>query len=193
MPTRPAQDDLRLSKTMSHALRHSPEQYGLELAADGSVPLAEFVRAISTSKQKATEADVRRVVAESDKQRFAIDGGRIRAQYGHSTAVRIVKRQVVPTGDLFHATSPAAVNLIVNRRQGLLPMGRQYVHLTTDPTLALDAGRRKAAQPMLLRIDAVRAHDAGVTFSEGHDRVILADQIPTTYIRVEPVGGLMEE
>ena len=183
-----SRDDIRLSKTMSHALRHAPGEYSLQLAPDGSVPLGEFVRAISTSKLKVTEADVRRVVAESDKQRYAVDGGRIRAQYGHSVPDRIIKRQVVPTGDLFHATSPAAVNLIVNKRQGLLPMGRQYVHLTTDQDLALDAGRRKAGHPLLLRIDAVRAHTDGVTFSEGHDRVTLAEHVPTEYISVVPAN-----
>ncbi|WIE81299.1 RNA 2'-phosphotransferase [Curtobacterium sp. MCSS17_016] len=179
--------DVRLSKTLSRALRHAPRDFGLELAADGSVPLRDLVAALQSSKQPATEDDIRRVIAQSDKQRFAIDGDRIRAQYGHSVADRIVKQPYTPTGPLFHATSPAAVNLIVGQRLGLQPMGRQYVHLTTDADLALDAGRRKAPHPLLLEVDAVTAHTDGVPFYVGHDRVVLADEVPARYLTVRPL------
>lgn len=181
-----APEDARLSKRMSHALRHAPDEYGLELAADGSVPLRDLVVALRTSKQPVTEEDVRRVVAGSDKRRFTIIGGRIRAQYGHSTVQRIVKQPFVPTGPLFHATSPRAVNFIVTMQQGLRPMRRQYVHLTTDRELALDAGRRKAEHPMLLEVDATRAHTDGVQFFVGHDNIVLADVVPSRYLSVHP-------
>jgi putative RNA 2'-phosphotransferase len=123
------------------------------------------------------------VVAESDKQRFAIEGDRIRAQYGHSTDERIVKQSIVPQPVLWHATSPAAAESIL--RDGLLPMGRQYAHLTTDRELAMQAGRRKSPAPALLQIDAARAHRDGVVFSEGHDRVTLALLVPARYISAE--------
>jgi putative RNA 2'-phosphotransferase len=179
-------DDVRLSKRMSRALRHAPAELGLELAADGSVPLRDLVAALDSAKHPVSEADIFRVVGDSDKQRFAVSGTRIRAQYGHSVADRIVKQQVTPTGPLFHATSPAAVNLIIGRGQGLQPMGRQYVHLTTDPHLALDAGRRKAPHPLLIEVNGVAAHTDGVPFYVGHDRVTLADHIPAQYLTVLP-------
>jgi putative RNA 2'-phosphotransferase len=172
--------DTSISKAMSHALRHEPGAYGLELGADGSVPLADLAGALARSGVDATVEDLRRIVAESDKQRFAVEGDLIRAQYGHSTDERIVKPTIVPRPVLWHATSPAAAESIL--RDGLLPMGRQYAHLTTDRALAMQAGRRKSPAPVLLRVDAGRAHREGVEFSEGHDRVTLALVIPPRYI-----------
>lgn len=183
----PTPEDVHLSKRMSRTLRHAPDEHGLELAADGSVPLRDLVVALRSSKQQVTEEDVRRVVAGSDKRRFAITGDRIRAQYGHSTEQRIVKEPFTPTGPLFHATSPRAVNFIVNLHQGLRPMRRQYVHLTTDPELALDAGRRKAEHPLLLEVDAVRARTDGVQFFVGHDNIVLADVVPARYLVIRPI------
>lgn len=167
----------------SHALRHEPGAYGLELDADGSVPLVDLVDALQRAGVAASEDDVHRVVVESDKQRFAVEGDRIRTQYGHSTEERIVKPSIVPQPALWHATSPAAAEATL--RDGLLPMGRQYAHLTTDRELAMQAGRRKSTAPVLLRIDAARAHREGVEFSEGHDRVTLALLVPARYISAE--------
>lgn len=175
--------DTSISKAMSHALRHELGAYGLELDADGSVPLADLVDALQRAGVAASEDDVHRVVVESGKQRFAVEGARIRAQYGHSIDERIVKQSIVPQPVLWHATSPAAAESIL--RDGLLPMGRQYAHLTTDRELALQAGRRKSTAPVLLRIDAARAHLEGVEFSEGHDRVTLALFVPAQYISAE--------
>ncbi|PZF41345.1 MULTISPECIES: RNA 2'-phosphotransferase [unclassified Curtobacterium] len=175
--------DASISKAMSHALRHEPGAYGLELGADGSVPLADLADALERSGIQASLEDLRRVVAESDKQRFAVESDRIRAQYGHSTDERIVKPAIVPQPVLWHATSPAAAESIL--REGLLPMGRQYAHLTTDRELAMQAGRRKSTAPVLLRIDAARAHREGVEFTEGHGRVTLALLVPARYISAE--------
>lgn len=177
-----ARRDTTISKAMSHALRHEPEAYGLALAPDGSVLLDALVAGLRAAGVEVEDDDVRRVVAESDKQRFVIEGDRIRAQYGHSTDQRIAKPAIAPQPVLWHATSPDAAAAIL--RDGLLPMGRQYAHLTTDPELALQAGRRKHAHPVLLRIDAAAAHAAGVAFAEGHDRVTLALVVPPAYIEV---------
>lgn len=178
-----ARRDTTISKAMSHALRHEPDAYGLALAPDGGVSLDALVLGLRDAGVEVTVDDVRRVVAESDKQRFAIEGDRIRAEYGHSTQERIVKRSITPQPVLWHATSPDAATAIL--REGLLPMGRQYPHLTTDRELALQAGRRKATHPVLLRIDAAAAHAASVEFGEGHDRVTLALAVPASFI--EPV------
>lgn len=173
--------DTQISKTMSHALRHDPVAYNLKLAADGSVPVETLLLGLHGSHVEATIEDIERIVRESPKQRFVIEDGRIRAHYGHSTAERIEKRAVRPTGPLWHATSPEAAELI--RRDGLLPMGRQYAHLTTERELALEAGRRKSPHPVLLEIDTTAALAAGVQFYEGHDRVTLADAVPAAFVR----------
>ena len=62
-------DLIAASKFMSLVLRHKPETIGLELDAEGWASVADLV---AGSGGRLTEALVRRVVAESDKQRFAL-------------------------------------------------------------------------------------------------------------------------
>ena len=78
-------DDVRLSKTLSHALRHAPEAYDLVLDDGGWTPLADVVRGVAAAlRAPVTADDVARVVAESPKRRFELDGASIRAAYGQA-------------------------------------------------------------------------------------------------------------
>lgn len=67
---------------------------------------------------------------------------------------------------------------------GILPMGRQFVHLSVDRETAMSVGRRKSASPVVLVVDAVAASSTGVMFYEGNDLVWLADRIPAEFIRM---------
>ena len=40
------QELVKLSKTISHALRHKPEEYGLTLDSEGWVPIQELLHAL---------------------------------------------------------------------------------------------------------------------------------------------------
>ena len=45
-------------------------------------------------------------------------------------------------------------------------------------------GRRKAGEPVVLAVDAERAHREGITFYRGNDLVWLADRVPARYLSV---------
>jgi putative RNA 2'-phosphotransferase len=67
-------------------------------------------------------------------------------------------------------------------KQGLLPMGRQYVHLSVDEKTALQVGRRKDEHPVILKIASQKAYSAGITFYKGNEIVWLADKVPPAFI-----------
>ena len=171
-----------LSRAVSHALRHEPWVYELELDGEGWTSLPALVEALRDRPRwrRATVERVREVVAAPGKRRFEVDGDRIRALYGHSVPGRIVKVEAVPPSVLFHGTSPEAWEAI--GVQGLVAMGRQYVHLSTDVGTAVEVGRRKAATPVILRVDAAGACEAGVRFWSGNERVWLADAVPARFL-----------
>lgn len=81
---------------------------------------------------------------------------------------------------LHHGTSPAAAAVVLE--EGLRPMGRQHVHLSTDTAMARSVGARKASPPILLVVRAREAHDAGVALSVGDDRAWLADAVPAAFL-----------
>ena len=160
--------DEQVSKVLSHALRHEPWLYELELDDEGWTSLDALLAALRAEHESwrgLLRADLERVVAGGSKRRHEIAGDRIRALYGHGT-------------------SPAAAPVILG--QGLLPMSRQYVHLSVDTAMAREVGRRKAKAPLLLEIDAPRAHAAGVTFYAGNEKVWLADVVPAAFLRLLP-------
>lgn len=172
-----------LSRTISHALRHEPWLYGLELDEEGWVSadvLLASVRKLSPAWHALTEHDLTEMIKTSSKQRFEMADGRIRSLYGHSTPERVRKIRTAPPARLFHGTSQASVPLI--RENGLKPMGRQYVHLSTDRETAIAVGKRKSVKPAVLTIKAQEAYSAGVAFFQGNDKVWLADYIPAKFI-----------
>ncbi|WP_429076864.1 RNA 2'-phosphotransferase [Aeromonas veronii] len=56
----------------------------------------------------------------------------------------------MPPIALYHSTSPELARIIL--KDGLLPMGKQYVHLSIDIDTAIQVGRRKSNKPVLLQI-----------------------------------------
>jgi len=115
-----------------------------------------------------------------DKQRHEIVGDRIRALYGHSFPGKLKRERSIPPDVLYHGTSLETIKLI--RAQGLLPMARQYVHLSTDEETARMVGSRKGSQVAILSVHARNAANEGVVFYRGNSQVWLADEIPARWI-----------
>lgn len=173
----------QLSKAASHALRHEPWLYELELDAEGWVAAGDLLSALRSEHPEwasLSEGDLAEMISQSEKQRHELLHGRIRALYGHSTPQRLLKEQCAPPGVLYHGTAPATAARI--KAEGLKPMSRQYVHLSADVATAKQVGRRKASGPVVLTIEAGSAHAAGVAFYRGNDHVWLADFVPTNFV-----------
>ncbi len=177
----------KLSKTIAHALRHEPWDYGLEPDSQGWVPVDELLDALRTRRdawRHLTEDDLIEMIDSSVKKRYEISGGKIRAYYGHSLSEKIEKVAAIPPDILYHGTNKNALSIILE--EGLKPMDRQYVHLSVDRKTAQQVGSRKRqSETVILSIQALQAHQQGITFYKGHEGIWLADDIPTEFIQVE--------
>jgi len=172
-----------LSRAVSHVLRHEPWLYELELDDEGWTPVESILTALRKERAEwagLSENDLARMIETLDKRRHEMRDGKIRALYGHSIAGKLKRTPTTPPDLLFHGTNPDIVPQI--KSSGLLPMHRQYVHLSTDEETAKQVGRRKARQYTLLRVMAGKAHVNGISFYEGNEKVWLADQVPTEFI-----------
>src|ERR1700694_5929343 len=144
-------DIRKLSHTMSHALRHAPEQYELTLDDQGWTSVEDLLIALRKRRSEWSELqaeDFVTVIANSNKQRYEIKDGGIRALYGHSTAEKLTRSPVAPPAVLYHGTTPQAE--FTFRRDGLKPMKRQYVHLSADQDTAIQVARRHTNKPVIL-------------------------------------------
>ena len=172
-----------LSKEISYALRHAPWEYELEMDEEGWVPVEQLLDALHRTEKWSNicEADLNEMIEKSEKKRHELVDGKIRAFYGHSVSMKILKEKKVPPDILYHGTARRFLQSIMEN--GLLPQGRQYVHLSQDVETAKIVGNRHDDKPCILIIDAKSAWNEGVNFYIGNEKVWLADYVPAKYIK----------
>jgi putative RNA 2'-phosphotransferase len=173
----------KISRVVSHALRHEPWLYELELDEQGWVFVDDLIKVLHRDNSKwsdITNDTLVDMIKASDKKRHEMCDGKIRALYGHSLPKKLLKQSAIPPATLYHGTSPELASIIL--KDGLLPMGRQYVHLSIDIDTASKVGQRKSPKPALLKINTEDAMRSNVVFYRGNDIVWLADFIPSKFI-----------
>lgn len=162
-------------KKLVYALRHNPTKFGLNPDNQGWVDLQVFLDAMGISK-----TDLDYVIANMNKKRLEIQGNKIRAAYGHSFSDKVQHQESEPPEILYHGTTP--FNAFIIKKEGLKPMSRQYVHLSTTPNTASVVGQRRSAEPTILTINSKKAFEDGVKFYHTNEDIWLADFIAPEYI-----------
>ncbi|MER7109137.1 RNA 2'-phosphotransferase [Streptomyces sp. NPDC000229] len=176
---------VKVSKYLSRHLRHQPERIGLVLDPNGWVAIEDLLRATAEHGVRISRAELEHVVAVNDKQRFTIDGDRIRANQGHTVDVDLDLPTAVPPAYLYHGT--IARNLPAIRAEGLRPMARHHVHLSPDRETATRVGARRG-RPVVLSVDAAAMHRDGHVFRVSANGVWLTDAVPPAYLRFPGPG-----
>ncbi len=177
----------QLSKTLSYALRHAPQKFGIVLDEEGWTDLETLLAVLRQRRRdwaNLQSADVLDMMAETlakqNKQRFEVQEGNIRALYGHSTKQKIAKASVEPPAILYHGTARKTVPLI--ETSGLKVMGRQYVHLSADVETAKMVGQRRDFKAIILQVKALEAYQNGIAFYTEPNGIWLSEPIPPSFI-----------
>jgi len=173
-------NDHQLSKVLSYYLRHAPHELQLTLLPGGWVEQSELLAALSQKNIQATPADLERVAQASDKQRFALEGTRIRANQGHSVPVDLELQPQSPPDVLFHGTPRASLPSIWEH--GLLKGERHHVHLSLDPKTAIQVGQRRG-EAVILSIQAAEMVAQGHIFYRSANDVWLTEKVPPRFLQ----------
>ncbi|MEV7194903.1 RNA 2'-phosphotransferase [Streptomyces sp. NPDC093510] len=179
-PAAGEQRTVKVSKYLSKHLRHSPDRIGLTLDANGWVEIDALLAAAAAHRFPITRAELDHVVAVNDKQRFAVQDGRIRASQGHSVDVDLDLPPAAPPAYLFHGT--VAAHLAAIRAEGLRPMNRHAVHLSPDRETATRVGARRG-RPVVLSVASGAMHRDGHVFQVSANGVWLTAAVPPGYIK----------
>jgi len=170
----------RVSKYISYLLRHNPED--LKMDNEGFVQLDELLSKVKTRYPMADRKLLMSIVHESDKKRFQIVGGKMRALYGHTIDLNMNLREDEQVMVLYHGTTPQAVRDIM--KTGLKPMRRRWVHLSPTKEIALEVGKRRTRTPAILEIDVLKARSNGIKFYKATEKEYLCQYVPAKYIRM---------
>ena len=168
----------KVSKFLSLLLRHKPEIIGLKLDENGWANIDELIE--KSKDIELTRALIDEVVADNDKQRFILEGNRIRANQGHSIRVDMEFKAVTPPNTLFHGTATRFLESIMET--GLSKQKRQYVHLSKDIETATAVGKRHG-KVVILEVDAKKMFEEGYEFYLSENGVWLTDNVPVNYLK----------
>ncbi len=175
------QQSKAVSKFLSYILRHRPDTIDLELNSGGWATLSDLIQCAAKYDRFLSEEMIRKIVLSNDKQRFRLseDGQYIRANQGHSIPVDLDLLPLIPPAVLFHGTATRFLESIM--ASGLLPSGRQHVHLSVSYETAITVGRRHGS-PIVLEIHAQKMHGNGHLFYCSENDVWLTNHVPTQYL-----------
>lgn len=178
---------IKLERYLVYLLRHHPDEVGLTLDEEGFVSITDVIAGLKMAHRYpyTTESMIREVVAgQPDKQRLEIQGNLIRARYGHSqhsSEQNIIYTPVQPPSILYHGTSTKNLSSILSK--GLIPVSRQYVHLSETEDIATQVALRHSHKIIILKILCEPALQANIEFYHPEDKIWLAKQIPPQFIQ----------
>ena len=174
----------KTSKRMSYVLRHHPEQIGIHLDKYGRVNLKVMIHQFNRYYRGTplNKKIIHQIMKLSSKKRFGIEGGNIRALYGHSVPVKPLTSPKEPPRILYHGTTHHAAKLI--RVEGIKKMDRDFVHLSTTTGMAHQVGARRDPHPVIFNVSAKRASNDGLAFYPTASGIWLVDYVPPKYLQI---------
>ena len=174
---------MAISRFLSLILRHHPEVAQVSLDEEGWVEVTGLLAGCAEAGRPITKAEMVEMVATNPKHRFEFseDGLRIRACQGHSIPVELGLSPRRPPAELFHGTAHHKLDSILS--EGLLPLTRQYVHLSDTVETALAVGRRHG-QPVILRVASKQLHLDGFELYRSTNGVWLTEFVSPQYLKL---------
>lgn len=177
----------KISKKMSYMLRHCTDPLYIDLNG-GWADVDTIIKALKERFPQVSRAVLDEIVADDEKGRYSYnaDGTKIRANQGHSIpGVIIEMEQPEPPDYLYHGTATRFLDSIM--RNGLIPMSRQYVHISPDFETAVKVGKRHG-KPVVLMMDAKRFVADGYELYLSANGIWQAKHVPPEYFKVKYAG-----
>ena len=186
-----------LSRIIAGALRHFPEKLGLMMDGKGWVDISSLIEEIGTSRSGFNwlrSHHIEALVITDQRGRYQIDGGMIRATYGHTIDVTLDDLPPAEIDEFFYPVTEEEAEIILEG--GLRPTDRKKVHLSGSIEKAIEAGRVRTEEPLILKIDGKKAKKDGVTIYHAGKDVYVADSIDSKYlsqVKESEVKKILEE
>ncbi len=172
-----------LGRIMAGVLRHFPEKLGVVVDGHGWVDISEFVEAVSDNRSGfhwLRDHHIEAIAMTDPKGRYQIDGGMIRATYGHTIDIKLDDLPPAEIDEFFYPVTEEEIDIILEN--GLNPIDRKYVHLSGSLEKAIEAGKVRTEEPLILRIDGKKAMEDGVKIYHAGKDVYVTERIDAVYL-----------
>lgn len=171
----------KLSIFLSLVLRHKPDAAGIFLDEHGWANVEDLINGIKNTGRNINMSILEDIVETDSKQRYSFNEDKtlIRANQGHSVPVDVNLEKMKPPKFLYHGTADRFLNSIME--EGLKPMNRLYVHLSTDIETAIRVGKRHG-NPVVLKIHSNQMYEEGCIFYLSKNGVWLTRDVQIKYL-----------
>lgn len=169
----------RISRFLTYLLRHQPKEYPLVFDKRGYVDWRDVVELVQERFHDVTERQIESVVSGSEKKRFELVDGKVRATYGHSFPVDLGGESAEPPEKLYYGAARDLAHSML--RNGLKPRDRQYIHLSVTAEEAESVARRHDPAPAIIVVDVKAAQAEGVRFYESGP-LYLTENVPPKFL-----------
>ena len=172
-----------LGRIMAGVLRHFPEKLGVIIDGHGWVDITSFVEAVGVGRSGfdwLRPYHIEAIAMTDSKGRYQIDGGMIRATYGHSIEINLDDLPLAEIDAFYYPVTEEEIDIILEG--GLHPIDQKKVHLSGSVEKALEAGRVRTEDPLILKIDGALARKDGVKIYHAGKDVYITDRIDAKYI-----------
>lgn len=172
-----------LSRILAGALRHFPDKLGLMMDGKGWVDISSLIEAIGIGRSGFNWLRVHHIealVATDPRERYQIDGGMIRATYGHTIDVNLDDLPEAEIDVFYYPVTKEEIDIVLEG--GLRPTDRKKVHLSGSIEKAVEAGRVRTDDPLVLKIDGKKAKKDGVAVYHAGKDVYITDGVDSKYI-----------
>jgi putative RNA 2'-phosphotransferase len=186
-----------LSRIIAGALRHFPDKLRLGMDGHGWVEISQLMDAIGSSRSGFNWLrlhHIQALVATDPRSRYQIDGGMIRAKYGHSIDVNLDDLPITEADELFYPVTEEEADIVLEN--GIHPIDRKKVHLSTTIEKAVEAGSVRSENPLIIKVDGVKARENGIDIFQASHDVCVTDSVDAEYLsQVEDsiVGKILKE
>jgi len=183
-----------LGRIMAGVLRHFPEKLGVNVDGHGWVDISAFVDAVGIGRSGFNwlrEFHVEAIALTDQKGRYQIDGGMIRATYGHTIDVRLDDLPAAEIDAFYYPVTEEEIDIILEG--GLNPIDRKYVHLSGSIEKAVEAGKVRTQDPLILRIDGAKAKEDNVMIYHAGKDVYVTERIDAKYISKVTDQSIVEQ
>ena len=174
----------KTSVFISLILRHKPSAAGIELDKHGWARVDKLIEGVnSTGRYTLDMAKLEEIVRTDSKQRYSFNEDKtlIRANQGHSISVDVELKKCEPPGILYHGTAEKFIDSIM--KEGLKPVSRLYVHLSTDIETAMNVGSRHG-KPFVFKVNSGEMRRNGFDFFLSENGVWLTKSVPVEFLEV---------
>lgn len=171
-----------LARTLTYVLGHRPDEFGLVLDEAGFAPTKKLLAALAGEPGLAwvRRRHLEELAVLLSPPRFEVAGERIRSLEPGPPQLR--RPGEAPPTFLYAAVAPKAHARVWE--EGLKAPAGEELTLCRTPELARKLGRRRAPDPVPVRIQAQAAARKGVVFTAYGEELFLTAAVPRVFLEL---------